>query len=1061
MLTHRTATMTHTPRSLSRFSRSLWLTLAAFVVFAMVFGAYVLAEKRIDRANELRLRSYLMANELRESSDDLTRMVRTYVVTGDPSYKQRYLKILEVRDGKRPRPAEYAEEYWTPATTMASGRSPIPGTAVPLLTLMQEAGFTEAEFQKLAQAKANSDALTITEFEAMHLLETANPVTDTVRHQASMKLHDEAYHRAKAGIMTPIDEFIRMMDARTLATVREAETLATLTRIVFVGFGLLLLFMLAFAYRTLRDVLGGTPEDVYKHIAAIGGGDFSSSVPVPKGAENSVLGWLSETQIKLASIDREHRAAESRNQRLTRLYAALSQCNQAIVRCSSEAELFPQICRDAVTFGGMCMAWIGLLDPETRQLKAVAAFGNGLEYLDGLHISIDPTVPSGRGPSGIAFRQNQPFWCQDFLHDPATTAWHARGAELGWGSSAALPLHRNGVVIGTFNLYADKPNAFDLAERNLLMEMATDIDFAIDRFVLEEERTLLENKLLESEQSSRLVLENALDAVINMDTQGLVTEWSGGAERLFGYRRDEAVGKVLAELIVPQRDRVAHHNGMLRLLASGQSQMLGKIIEVKAMHRDGHEIPVELSVAQIHRGGDTFFSAFIRDISDRKVAEERIQHLAHFDSLTGLPNRTQLNDHLRFALSLAKRSNGHLALMFLDLDHFKDINDNLGHSVGDALLVELANRLRTVLREEDTVSRLGGDEFIVLLPGSDARGAEHVAQKMLELIGEPYRLDPYELSVTGSIGIALYPEDGEDLETLSRNADTAMYRAKNDGRNGYRFFTSEMQARSARNLQLVNALRYALDRQQLRVHYQPQLSIQDTRVVGAEALLRWQHPELGHVSPAEFIPVAEDSGLILQIGAWVLREAVVQARRWLDDGHPPMVMAVNLSAVQFRHPDLPDLVSRTLDEVGLPPEYLELELTEGVAMHDPQGAIEVMNKLHDRGVRMSIDDFGTGYSSLSYLKKFKVYKLKIDQSFVRDISTDPEDKAIVSAIIHMARSLGLQTIAEGVETESQLGYLRDQQCDEAQGYLFSKPLAADQFDALLQQRGQPSENRGA
>ncbi len=1044
--------MMQSHRSLSRFSRSLWLTLGAFVMFAMLFVAYALSEKRIDRANELRLRSYLLANELRESSDDLTRLVRTYVITSEPSYKKRYLHILDVRDGKQPRPAEYAEEYWAPTTSIKSSATATPGTAVPLLTLMREAGFTDAEFEKLAQAKANSDALTNTELAAMRLVETTQPLTDTVRQRASLMLHDDAYHRAKASIMAPIDEFIRMMDARTLAAVHEAETLATIVRIVFAVLGMLLVLLIMQAYRTLRDVLGGSADDLYHHIAALGSGDFVSPIPVPDGAENSVLGWLSETRRKLADINSQREEAESRNQRLTRLYAALSQCNQAIVRCSSEGELFSQICRDAVTFGGMQMAWIGLVDPETHQLSPVAAYGNGLEYLEGLHISVDATNPTGRGPSGVAFRQNQPFWCQDFLHDPATVAWHARGAELGWGASAALPLHRNGSVIGTFNLYADKANAFDLAERNLLMEMATDIDFAIDRFVLERERMHLENKLLESEQCSRLVLENALDAVINMDTRGLVTEWSGGAERMFGYRRDEALGKELSELIVPQRDRMAHSNGMQRLLKTGQSVMLGKIIEVDAMHRDGHEIPVELSVAHIQSGDNTFFSAFIRDISERKAAEIRIQHLAHFDALTGLPNRAQLNDHLRFALSLAKRSNGHLALMFLDLDHFKDINDNLGHSVGDGLLVELSKRLRTVLREEDTVSRLGGDEFIVLLPGSDARGAEHVAQKMLELIGEPYRLDPYELSVTGSIGIALYPEDGEDLETLSRNADTAMYRAKNDGRNGFRFFTSEMQARSARNLLLVNALRYALDRQQLHVHYQPQLGIRDGQVVGAEALLRWQHPELGQVSPAEFIPVAEDSGLILQIGAWVLREAVQQARRWLDAGHPPMVMAVNLSAVQFRHPDLPDLVSRILNEVGLPPEYLELELTEGVAMHDPQAAIEVMNKLHDLGVRMSIDDFGTGYSSLSYLKKFKVYKLKIDQSFVRDISTDPEDKAIVSAIIHMARSLGLQTIAEGVETESQLNYLRDQQCDEAQGYLFSKPMPVEAFDTFLRQR---------
>lgn len=563
--------------------------------------------------------------------------------------------------------------------------------------------------------------------------------------------------------------------------------------------------------------------------------------------------------------------------------------------------------------------------------------------------------------------------------------------------------------------------------------------------------TRLQARMLEGEESAKLVLENSIDAIINMDSAGLVIEWSGAAARMFGYPRDEAMGKILAELIIPAKDRAAHKQGMQRLLATNQAHIVGKRIEVIALRRDGSEFPVELSIAQIRRGELIFFSAFIRDITERKQSESRIQHLVHFDALTGLPNRSVLQDHLKYALSLAKRNNGKLAVMFLDLDHFKYINDTLGHSVGDVLLIEVANRLRLMLREEDTLSRLGGDEFILILPGTDVRGAAKVSQKLLSVIAEPYCLEPYELTVTCSIGIALYPDDGTDLETLSRNADTAMYRAKQEGRNGYRYFTAEMQASSSRNLQLVTALRYALDRKQLYLHYQPQLSMYDDRIIGAEALLRWQHPELGSISPAEFIPIAEDTGLILPIGEWVLRQAVQQAKVWIEDGHGPLIMAVNLSAIQFRHSDLPDLVMRILNEVGLPPEYLELELTEGVAMHDPQGAIAVMNNLHELGIRMSIDDFGTGYSSLSYLKKFKVYKLKIDQSFVRDISTDPEDKAIVSAIINMARSLGLQTIAEGVETSEQLAFLREQGCDEVQGYYYSKPLPAEQFDQFLKE----------
>ena len=438
---------------------------------------------------------------------------------------------------------------------------------------------------------------------------------------------------------------------------------------------------------------------------------------------------------------------------------------------------------------------------------------------------------------------------------------------------------------------------------------------------------------------------------------------------------------------------------------------------------------------------------------EQKESEAQIQRLAHFDALTGLPNRLLLNDRSEHALSVARRSHQTVALMFLDLDHFKNINDSLGHRVGDEVLVELAKRLKSAVREQDTVSRLGGDEFILLLPDTDAVGAAQVADKLLRAALWPIQVEQHELTVTPSIGIALYPQDGADLDTLSKCADAAMYRAKEDGRNGYRFFTHDIQAQSDRTLLLGNALRRTLEREQLTLHYQPQISMETGKTVGAEALLRWNHPELGAVSPAEFIPIAESSGLILPIGEWVIRTATQQLARWIAQGMPPITMAVNLSSVQFRHANLPQLVSSILTEAALPPHLLELELTEGVAMTNALGAIAVMDDLHQRGVRMSIDDFGTGYSSLSYLKRFQVYKLKIDQSFVRDITEDPDDKAIVGAIISMAQSLGLKTIAEGVETEGQLAFLRARGCDEVQGYYFSRPLSAQDFEDYVRRNG--------
>jgi diguanylate cyclase (GGDEF)-like protein len=408
-----------------------------------------------------------------------------------------------------------------------------------------------------------------------------------------------------------------------------------------------------------------------------------------------------------------------------------------------------------------------------------------------------------------------------------------------------------------------------------------------------------------------------------------------------------------------------------------------------------------------------------------------------------------LQDRIQTALSHAQRKGESLSLMFLDLDRFKNVNDSLGHHVGDALLVQVAQRLKSALRDQDTVCRLGGDEFVILCPDTDTAGAAHVATKLLEATAARFQLEQLELTTTFSIGIAVYPQDGDSFETLSMRADSAMYKVKQSGRNSFRFFTAEMQAQSDRVLQLENALGQALEREQLHLVYQPQVSLHTGAVVGVEALLRWNHPALGNVSPAEFIPVAEDSGLIIPIGEWVLRSAARQMRAWLNAGMALQQMAVNLSAVQFRQANLTELVTNTLQEEGLPPHCLEVELTEGVAMNDPLGAIAIMNRLQQGGVRMSIDDFGTGYSSLNYLKRFNIYKLKIDQSFVRDITVDPEDKAIVSAIIGLARTLGFQTIAEGVETQGQLAFLREQGCDEVQGYFFSRPLPADQFENFM------------
>ena len=434
---------------------------------------------------------------------------------------------------------------------------------------------------------------------------------------------------------------------------------------------------------------------------------------------------------------------------------------------------------------------------------------------------------------------------------------------------------------------------------------------------------------------------------------------------------------------------------------------------------------------------------------ERALAGQRIEHLAYYDALTELPNRSLFHDRVSQILTLAERDGKETAILFIDLDRFKTINDSLGHHIGDRLLQAVAQRMHSCLREADTISRLGGDEFVVLLPETDAQGAAHVAQNILERAVGPYEIEAHQLSITSSIGISLYPHDGTDVETLIKSADTAMYHAKENGRAGYQFFTREMNLAVSERLTVENGLRHALEHGQFVLYYQPQIDIKTGRIIGAEALIRWRHPQLGMVLPGKFIPVAEETGLIVAIGEWVLHEACRQNREWQLHGLPSIPVAVNLSARQLRK-RIADTVIRVLADTGLDASYLDLELTEGVMMQNAESTLATLRDLRDMGVKLSIDDFGIGYSSLAYLRQLPIDKVKIDQSFIRDLSEDPDDRAIASAIIGMGHSLRLKVVAEGVETQGQLMFLRDELCDEAQGYLFGRPVPAEEFARFLQ-----------
>jgi len=543
------------------------------------------------------------------------------------------------------------------------------------------------------------------------------------------------------------------------------------------------------------------------------------------------------------------------------------------------------------------------------------------------------------------------------------------------------------------------------------------------------------------------------DAVVCTDISGNITFLNLVAERMTGWAWQEAAGLPMAEVfrIIDAESRETTPNPME--LAVANDRVMNLPANCILVRRDGFESPIEDSVAPIHnREGEATGAVIVfRDVSAARAMSLQMSHSAQHDFLTGLPNRMLFNDRVNQAIALAPRHMKKVAVLFLDLDGFKHINDSLGHPVGDKLLQSIALRLVNCVRAADTVSRQGGDEFVVLLSEvAQAEDAAITARRMLQAVAEAHGVDHHDLHVTTSIGLSIYPDDGLDAETLIKNADTAMYQAKENGRQSYQFFKPAMNVRAVERQSIEESLRRAVEREEFTLHYQPKISLATGEITGAEALIRWTHPTRGAVSPAQFIPVAEDCGLILPIGKWVLREACRQARAWMDAGLPLRSVAVNISAMEFRQEEFLRGVFAILEETGLHPRCLELELTESVLMKHVDSTESILKALRARGVQVAVDDFGTGYSSLSYLRRFPIDALKIDQSFVRQITSAPDETSIVTAIISMGRSLKLRVVAEGVETQQELAFLQAHHCDEAQGYYFSRPVFPQEFAKLLE-----------
>jgi diguanylate cyclase (GGDEF)-like protein/PAS domain S-box-containing protein len=1161
----------------------------------------------------------------------------------------------------------------------------------------------------------------------------------------------------------------------------------------------------------------------------------------------------------------EHKNSEIRIQRLTQLYAALSHCNHAIVRCTNAIELYRQICHDSVKFGGMKMVWIGMTDAEKQRVTPLASAGEGVDYLQEIDMSIGARDPFRSGPSGIAIHEDRPVWCQDFLHDPLTFHWRELASRYGWGSKAVLPIHKNGAVVGIFCLYANKSHAFDEDVQDLLLKMAGDISFALDNFDREEKRTQAERSLQKSEQFLRAVIETEPECVEVVDKDGNLIEMNAAglkmleADSLDQVRKHERINFILPEYrdaFVALHKRVMngeqgslefeiiglkgsrrwletysaplpdHNNKVVMLLGvthditqrklaeqalqesenrlmlaikgsndapwdwdleknrlyyspqwwhmlgyetdelqsdaklwqylvhpddlefiqedlrkalnSGQSM---HAVEFRLRHKDGHYVPIlersfisrnkdgkvirisgtnmdltarrheqnleelrgfmlecitssmplteildaitqkieslipdaqcailllddtgrhlllasapslpdfykngidgvptgedmgccgyaaitgksaiaaditqdprctgtrmlleqasltswwsepihgsdnkvlgtfavyhrkaaipdeyerklietvahyaaltidrkhaetqlklaakvfeqsqegfmitdarrrilkvnpaftaitgyseqeafgksvsmlssgrhdrefyrniwetirtqnfwqgeiwnrrkngeiypellNISVVRDSFGNVSEYVGVFADITQLKASEAQLEFLAHHDTLTSLPNRLRLFFRLEHSIETAKRDGAQLALLMLDLDRFKDVNDSFGHLAGDQLLQLVANRLVNRVRDIDTVARLGGDEFTVVLENiSHPEDAARIAQAIIQDLSEPWSI-PHtgEVLIGASVGISLYPQHGHTPELLLQQADAALYEAKEGGRNRFAFYSHELTEAARRRIEMEARLRRALLQNELIVYYQPQIDIATGAIVGAEALARWLDPVEGMLLPDYFIPVAEQTGLIQAVGAWILKETCRQGKEWLDKGYKPISLAVNVSQHQIRQSDLCSLVADVLRDTGFPAEYLELELTESGLMERQTYVIDILKSLRAQGVRIAIDDFGTGYSSLAYLKRFPLNVLKIDKNFIDDIPDQQDDMEIAATIIAMGHILGFKVLAEGVETQAQMAFLKEKGCDMYQGFLVSHPLPVEEFTALL------------
>lgn len=720
-----------------------------------------------------------------------------------------------------------------------------------------------------------------------------------------------------------------------------------------------------------------------------------------------------------------------------RLYTVLRLTNKAIISSKTKQDLLDAVCHIAVDHGGFDMAWIGMIEKDT--VVPVSSRGDCNNYLNTLVVKMDDS-PLSKGPVGIALKSGHVAFVNDIENDPSFKPWRDAALVCGYRSIAAVPVIQQSQCVGVFVIYAGFVDAFDPQTLELLTSLSDDISSVV-AFIQAEEKRIAAEKML---KQLSLAIEQSKSAILITDIKGTIEYINPYYTDLTGYTESEVLGKNMA--VFPRLPTTQ------RLLIECREKVLSGEDwhgEVESLTKSGESYWAIQSVSPIvdKKNQITHIVWTAEDNTDLHNAHETISKLAYFDALTGLPNRRLYQDRFSQAISAAKRHRVKLAVFYLDLDNFKVINDSWGHDFGDILLKHVADQLSSAVREMDTVARLGGDEFSIIINDvEDNNDVMHVAAEILTRLNRKTKLGGRELSITTSLGISLYPDDGEDAATLMKNADMAMYHAKEKGKNNYQFFEEFLNIKAQQRISMEQRIEQAIANDAFALYYQPQFNIHTEELSGVEALIRWPDGDGGFVSPAEFIPIAEESALIIDIGNWVIRHACHEFKTLIDQGFPQVKVAINISANQFHQPKvLINVLEEALQQSGLPSHLLQLELTEGVLIEDVNETIAIIDKLKQNNISFAIDDFGTGYSSLSYLKSFPADLIKIDRSFVLDIETDCNDQAIIRAISVMAHELDLKVLAEGVENQQQLAFLRDHQCDYVQGYYFAKPMPAGEL----------------